>query len=51
MEHRPVMAMYYLLAASVSRITTIAADSDQIDLSEIHDEFEHLLTKYRIGIN
>ncbi len=48
MERRPVAALWYLIAGSISRVTTIAAESDEIDLDDMHDEFEQLLSKYRI---
>ena len=48
MERRPVPAFFFLITASISRITTIAADSDEIDLNDIHAEFDELLAKYRI---
>ena len=50
MERRPVPALFFILAASISRITTIAADSQEITLDDIHVEFDVLLSKYRINV-
>jgi AcrR family transcriptional regulator len=48
MERRPVMALFYLLLGSISRVTTIAAESDEIDLKDMHEEFDQLLARYRL---
>ena len=49
MKRRPVPALFYIIAASISRATTIAADSDEITLNDIHQEFDELLSMYRIN--
>jgi AcrR family transcriptional regulator len=48
MERRPIPTLFFMIAAAMSRITTIAAESDEITLDDIHAEFDVLLEKYRI---
>ena len=48
MERRPIPPLFFIIAASISRITIIAADSDEITLDDIHQEFDELLSKYKI---
>jgi AcrR family transcriptional regulator len=48
MERRPIAALFFVIAAAMSRITTIAADSGELTLDDIHAEFDVWLEKYRI---
>jgi AcrR family transcriptional regulator len=48
MVRRPVPALFYVLAASISRITTLAAVAEEITLDDVHAEFDFLLENYRI---
>ena len=48
MELRPVSALFWVIAMSISRITTIAAGSDEISLDDVHAEFDDWLGRYRI---
>ncbi len=48
MERRPAFALHSVIAMSISRITAIAAESDDLSMGDIHTEFDDWLGRYRI---
>ena len=48
MERRPALALFSVIAMSISRITAITAYSNNLSLDEVHAEFEDWLGRYRI---
>lgn len=48
MERRPIEALFFIIACAISRITTIAAEYEDLHIQDFHDEFDDLLNRYRI---
>ncbi|MEX0760896.1 MAG: hypothetical protein WD208_10360 [Dehalococcoidia bacterium] len=48
MRKRPVVPLYFLWECAISRITTVAAESKQLSLNDVHAEFDDLLSLYRM---